>query len=82
MINVDTLSENFSSGDKVDINILKSRGLVPEDASNLKVLARGNIDKPLIVYANEFSLGAIKMIALTGGEAIKVVTAREKKSEE
>lgn len=78
IINVDTLSQHFLSGDRVDVNVLKSKGLVPFDTAYLKVLARGMIDKPLSVYANEFSLSAIKMIALTGGEAIKVVTVKER----
>ena len=76
IINVDTLSENFSSGDKIDVNVLKSKSLVPYDTAYIKVLARGMIDKPLTVYANDFSLSAVKMIALTGGEAIKTVTLK------
>ncbi|MBR2965343.1 MAG: uL15 family ribosomal protein [Clostridia bacterium] len=78
IINVDTLSSEFSDGDRVDINALKAKNLVPYDTAYLKVLARGVIDKPLRVYANDFSLAAVKMIALTGGEAIKVVTIRKK----
>lgn len=77
IINVDTLSDNFSAGERVDVNILKDHMLVPYDTAYIKVLARGIIDKPLRVYANEFSLSAVKMIALTGGEAIKVVTVRK-----
>ena len=78
IINVDTLSENFLSGDRIDINILKSKSLIPYDTAYIKVLARGIIDKPLTVYANDFSLSAVKMIALTGGEAIKTVTMKAK----
>ena len=78
VINVDTLSENFSSGDTVDVNILKNRSLVPYDTAYIKVLARGMIDKPLKVYANDFSLSAVKMIALKGGEAIRVITVKKK----
>ena len=79
IINVDTLSESFSADDVIDINVLKARGLVPEEAGYLKVLARGAIDKPLKLYANAFSLSAVKMIALTGGEANKVATVHEKR---
>jgi ribosomal protein L18E len=79
IINVDTLSDNFLSGEHVDVNKLKEMSLVPYDTAYIKVLARGMIDKPLKVYANDFSLSAVKMIALTGGEAIKVVTVRKKK---
>ena len=78
IINVDTLSRSFSAGDRVDINSLKSRSLIPYDTAYIKVLARGMIDKPLCVYANDFSLSAVKMIALTGGKAIKVNTAIKK----
>ena len=78
IVNVDTLSRSFSAGDRVDINTLKSRSLIPYDTAYIKVLARGMIDKPLCVYANDFSLSAVKMIALTGGKAIKVNTAIKK----
>ncbi len=78
IINVDTLSENFLPGDTVDVNVLKNMSLVPYDTAYIKVLARGMIDKPLKVYANDFSLSAIKMIALTGGEAIRVITVKKK----
>lgn len=70
-VSVDTLSENFSDGERVDLNSLKEKNLIPSDTSRLRVLARGSINKPLFVYANDFSLSAVKMIALTGGEAIK-----------
>ena len=79
IINVDTLSDNFLSGEHVDVYKLKEMSRVPYDTAYIKVLARGMIDKPLKVYANDFSLSAVKMIALTGGEAIKVVTVRKKK---
>ncbi|MBO5908183.1 MAG: uL15 family ribosomal protein, partial [Clostridia bacterium] len=81
IINVDTLSESFSAGDRVDINLLKEKSLVPYDTAYIKVLARGMIDKPLTVYANDFSLSAVKMIALTGGEAVRVVTLRIKSAQ-
>ena len=79
IINVDTLSENFDFGEKIDINLLKSKNLISKDTSYIKVLARGSIDKPLFVYANDFSLSAVKMIALTGGEAVKTITAKDSK---
>ena len=78
IVNVDTLSESFAPGERVDVNALKERGIVSKDTAFLKVLARGSIDKPMSVYANDFSLSAVKMIALTGGEAIKVITLKEK----
>ena len=82
IINVDTISDSFAQGDRVDVNSLKEKGLVTPDTAYIKVLARGSIDKALSVYANDFSLSAVKMIALTGGEAKKVITVREKEREE
>ncbi|MBO5946016.1 MAG: uL15 family ribosomal protein [Clostridia bacterium] len=79
IVNVDTLSRSFCSGERVDINILKRKSLIPYDTAYIKVLARGVIDKPLSVYANDFSLAAVKMIALAGGKAVKVGTQRENK---
>ena len=78
IINVDTLSRSFEAGDRVDINALKSKSLIPYDTGYIKVLARGIIDKPLYVYANDFSLAAVKMIALTGGKSVKVSTSQDK----
>ena len=74
VINVDTLSAAFAPGEEVDINRLKKKKLIAKDVGYLKVLARGSIDKPLTVYADDFSLGAIKMIALTGGRTFHVKT--------
>lgn len=77
IINIDTINENFQSGDKVDVNKLKEMSLIPYDTAYIKVLARGMIDKPLFVFANDFSLSAVKMIALTGGEANRCITVRK-----
>lgn len=77
-VNIDVISDNFRHGDRVDVNILKRMKLIPEDTAYLKVLAAGTIDKPLTVYANEFSLSAVKMIALAGGQAVKVSTVKER----
>lgn len=81
IVNVDMLSRSFAPGDRIDINILKERGLIPRDTAYIKILARGFIDKPLTVYANDFSLAAVKMIALSGGKAIRARTVRRARSE-
>ena len=78
IVNVDILSSHFEAGDRIDVNVLKERGLVPADTAYIKILASGVIDKPLVVLANDFSLAAVKMIALTGGEARRVITIRKK----
>lgn len=71
IINVDTLSKNYSAGETVTLDSLKAKKLLPKKVGYVKVLARGVIDKPLCVEADEFSLSAVKMILLTGGRAIR-----------
>jgi hypothetical protein len=77
-IGIDAIARSFAAGERVDVNSLKERGLVSDNTAYLRILGCGSVDKPLLVYANEFALTAIKMIALTGGEAVRITTAREK----
>ena len=79
VVNVDTLSERFEAGEVICVNDMKEKRIVSQDTLSVKVLARGRIDKPLSVKANAFSLSAVKMIALSGGEAIKVNTKYDKR---
>ncbi len=78
-INVDTISESFERGETVSLRTLKEKGLIPMSACYLKVLARGVIDKPLTVKAQSFSKNAVKMISLTGGQAILEGNSPEEK---
>lgn len=71
-INLDTISANFCEGEKVDLVSLKEKGLLAAKTAAFKVLARGSLDKSLVIEANDFSLPAVKMIALTGGKVIKL----------
>ena len=72
IVNIDTLSEYFTAGEKVTLEEMKSRiPVIPKKTTYIKVLARGKLDKALEVEADEFSLDAVKMIALMGGKAIR-----------
>ncbi|MGN1372651.1 MAG: uL15 family ribosomal protein [Candidatus Coproplasma sp.] len=71
-VNIDVLSSSFVAGDTVDIAALKEKGIVPKKETAIKILARGTLDKPLIVRAEAFSTDAVKMIVLTGGKAVKI----------
>jgi hypothetical protein len=72
IINIDTLSVNFEENDLVTLDILKEKGLVDKKVSEIKVLARGMLTKPLHVVANDYSIEAVKMIILIGGKATKI----------
>lgn len=71
-INLDTVSANFHEGDRVDLEALKTRGLIDKKAASCKVLARGKLDKALTIEAADFSLAAVKMIVLTGGKVVRL----------
>ena len=74
IVNVDTLSELFVEGEKVTLEELKKRfPYLSKKVTYIKVLARGRLDKPLIVEADEFSLEAVKMIVLEGGKVIRTL---------
>ncbi|MBE6645211.1 MAG: hypothetical protein E7612_07535, partial [Ruminococcaceae bacterium] len=68
-INLDTICENFEDGATVTLKDLKEKNLVSKNAGRVKVLARGVMTKKLTIYADKFSLQAVKMIALAGGHA-------------
>lgn len=72
IVNVDTLGKFFNEGEKVTVDEIKRRvSYFPKNVTYIKVLARGTLDKPLVVVADDFSLEAVKMIVLTGGRAIR-----------
>ncbi|MBQ7352604.1 MAG: uL15 family ribosomal protein [Clostridia bacterium] len=72
IVNIDTLSKEFEAGQVVDLASLKAKKLIDKKAKSIKVLARGTLDKALVVKAGDFSKTAIEMIVLTGGKAIHV----------
>ena len=72
IVNVDVLSKTFSAGEKVTLEEIKKRVIgFNKKITYVKVLARGVVDKPLIVEADDYSLDAVKMILLTGGTVIR-----------
>jgi len=65
VVNLDTL-ESFDAGATVDPELLRSHGLVAKRGL-VKVLARGEITKPLTVRAHAFSAAAVRAIEAAGG---------------
>ncbi len=72
IVNIDTLSQYFTDGERVTLEEIKKRVAgFDRKVTYVKVLARGTLDKQLTVEADSFSLQAVKMIVLTGGKALK-----------
>jgi len=62
--------------EKIDINILKGKKLVPGGASRLKVLGRGKLTRSIEIHAHKASKSAVKAIESASG---KIVIIPEKK---
>lgn len=67
IINLSTLDKLFSANDSVDEQILREKGVVSDKLDGLKILANGEISKPLKVKATKFSLSAKSKIEAAGG---------------
>lgn len=71
IINIDVLSANFNDGDTVDIEALWAKKLIPSGVGQVKLLAKGTLDKVLNVDLQDYSIQAVKMIVLVGGTVHK-----------
>jgi large subunit ribosomal protein L15 len=80
VVNLDTLSERFEDGAEVTPEKLRECRLVRESRALVKVLARGELSKRLVVKAHKFSGKARDAIASAGGQ-VEVLPARPKKDE-
>jgi large subunit ribosomal protein L15 len=68
VINVRDLAR-FPAGSVVDMDALKSSGLVKRVRWGVKVLGEGSVSHPLTVRAHQFSLAAKSKIEAAGGNA-------------
>lgn len=72
VVNVDTLGEYFNDGETVTLeDMLERIPFINRRATYVKVLARGNIDKALVVEADDYSPEAVKMIIRAGGSVYR-----------
>lgn len=69
-VNIGDIDKAFESSDVVTIELLKEKELLHKNVGRVKILADGILTKPLTVKAESFSVQAIKMIKLTGGNVI------------
>ena len=68
VVNLDTLQERFDAGVEVTPELLRESGVVGR-RGQIKVLARGDIEKALTVRAHKFSGKAAEKIVAAGGKA-------------
>ena len=68
VVNLDTLEEKFESNDVVTPKVLLEKGIINKIYDGVKILARGEITKPLVVKAHKFSEKAKEKIEKVGGK--------------
>jgi large subunit ribosomal protein L15 len=66
-VNISSLEERFDAGSDVTIELMKANGLATRKDIPVKVLAKGEISKPLTVHAHAFSASARERIEAAGG---------------
>ena len=65
--NVDDLAKKFDAGETVDLEALKSKGLLKRRVDIVKILGDGELDKALTVQVHAFSKSAKEKIEKAGG---------------
>lgn len=78
-INLDTLSIHFNEGETVTLNSMKQEKLLSPRVGYVKVLGRGEAEKPMTVVAQAFSASAKRKIEEAGGEAIVTHPSKERR---
>jgi len=68
VVNLDTLEEKFESNDVVTPEVLLEKGIINKIYDGVKILARGEITKPLVVKAHKFSEKEKEKIEKVGGK--------------
>jgi large subunit ribosomal protein L15 len=66
-VNLADLEARFDSGAAVTLDELKAKGLAKRKQVPVKVLAKGELSKPLTVHAHAFSKAARERIEAAGG---------------
>lgn len=71
-VNVQDLEARFASGAEVTVEALVAAGLGTRKGIPIKILAKGELTKPLTVHAHKFSAGARSAIEAAGGTVVVV----------
>ncbi len=69
VFNLEDIERSFPEKDNIDLKLLQAKSSSKEP---IKILARGEINRPLRIEAHNFSRSAEQKIEDAGGQAIKV----------
>lgn len=77
VVNLESLNR-FDAKSTVTPEQLKAAGLVRNSAAAVKILGEGELSKPLMIQAHQFSRSAMEKIQKAGGKADLIKTASAK----
>jgi large subunit ribosomal protein L15 len=66
-VNLLDVDARFESGDEVTVEAMRAKGLGTRKGVAIKILAKGEITKPLTVHAHAYSASARAAIEAAGG---------------
>ena len=66
-VNVQDLEARFEKGAEVTLDAMRDKGLGTRKGIAVKILAKGELSKPLTVHAHKFSAAAREAIEAAGG---------------
>jgi large subunit ribosomal protein L15 len=75
-VNLLDLEARFDSGAAVTLEAMRAKGIATRKAIPVKVLAKGELTKPLTVHAHKFSKAAREQIEAAGGTCQVVEESR------
>jgi len=73
-INVSLLESIFETGASVDIEVLRTKGIIPKKIEHIKILGEGELTKKLTIKAQRASATAKAKVEAAGG-SIEIVAA-------
>lgn len=79
VVHLGDLDARFSPGDKVTVEQMAQVGLVRHTSLPVKVLADGDLTKPLTVVAHRFSAAARQKVLAAGGQVEELETPKRAK---
>jgi large subunit ribosomal protein L15 len=69
-VNIGALQERFDDGADVTVDALRAAGLGTRKGIAIKILAKGELSRPLTVHAHAFSASARTAIEAAGGTCV------------
>lgn len=73
-VNIDTLVEVFNNGDTISLKILKEKGLVDPSATQVKILARNDMELHKVFHIETQGIsGQAKQKVISAGGSVKII---------